>query len=161
MTGSKTSTYSTASASGMAEGRERDPTAARPEPIATIGRERDPTAARPEPIATIGSAGHDEGKCRPCLWFATSKGCLKGANCINCHFAHFKRPQPSKAKRDAVKRRLARMDAIEAAQSTHGATPSSADIATVLSSSDALPAESEVAVVPRASGRKSKTLISL
>jgi|LauGreDrversion4_2_1035121.scaffolds.fasta_scaffold22317_4 hypothetical protein len=45
---------------------------------------RDPTTGRP---LTLGSLQHDEGTCRPCIFFLRAK-CFKGLRCTFCHFNH-------------------------------------------------------------------------
>eukprot|EP00747_Dinoflagellata_sp_TGD_P031635 gnl/TRDRNA2_/TRDRNA2_135441_c1_seq1.p1 gnl/TRDRNA2_/TRDRNA2_135441_c1~~gnl/TRDRNA2_/TRDRNA2_135441_c1_seq1.p1 ORF type:complete len:253 (-),score=17.78 gnl/TRDRNA2_/TRDRNA2_135441_c1_seq1:127-885(-) len=77
--------------------------------------------------ATVGSANHEIGKCKPCLWFISEIGCSHGVSCVNCHFQHFGRAKPSKAKRDSVRRRAAaqaeKIRAAEAAAAAQAADP--------------------------------------
>eukprot|EP00931_Biecheleriopsis_adriatica_P011849 TRINITY_DN112937_c0_g1_i1.p1 TRINITY_DN112937_c0_g1~~TRINITY_DN112937_c0_g1_i1.p1 ORF type:complete len:273 (-),score=40.04 TRINITY_DN112937_c0_g1_i1:80-898(-) len=51
-------------------------------------------------------AMHDEGKCTPCKFQKSAKGCAKGQNCKFCHLPHQKksRSRPSKPVRDECKR---------------------------------------------------------
>eukprot|EP00747_Dinoflagellata_sp_TGD_P172015 gnl/TRDRNA2_/TRDRNA2_207471_c0_seq1.p1 gnl/TRDRNA2_/TRDRNA2_207471_c0~~gnl/TRDRNA2_/TRDRNA2_207471_c0_seq1.p1 ORF type:complete len:203 (-),score=32.34 gnl/TRDRNA2_/TRDRNA2_207471_c0_seq1:74-682(-) len=79
--------------------------------------------AVPQGYATVGSAMHDVGKCKPCLWFLSEIGCTYEANCANCHFQHFGRAKPSKAKRDSVRRRAAAQAAEARAAAAAQAAP--------------------------------------
>jgi len=52
-------------------------------------------------MVSAGSAGHVEGQCKPCLFFASPDGCAAGTGCSFCHFPHslsgnYKRPSKRK-----------------------------------------------------------------
>jgi hypothetical protein len=40
------------------------------------------------PIWSEGSAGHDEGKCHPCIFYPKAAGCDNGPACAFCHLGH-------------------------------------------------------------------------
>jgi len=58
--------------------------------------------------ASLGSALHDEGGCKPCVYFQKEKGCSAGSDCRFCHAAHEPvgriRIRPCKSKRERYKK---------------------------------------------------------
>eukprot|EP00747_Dinoflagellata_sp_TGD_P109036 gnl/TRDRNA2_/TRDRNA2_170577_c1_seq9.p1 gnl/TRDRNA2_/TRDRNA2_170577_c1~~gnl/TRDRNA2_/TRDRNA2_170577_c1_seq9.p1 ORF type:complete len:276 (-),score=52.19 gnl/TRDRNA2_/TRDRNA2_170577_c1_seq9:93-920(-) len=54
---------------------------------------------------------HQEGKCKPCKWLQSRKGCRSGADCLFCHLEHRKqgRKRPVKSKRIRMKEQLSEM----------------------------------------------------
>lgn len=61
------------------------------------------TATETEPpfigIWSAGGEFHNEGNCKPCIFFRKTVGCSNGEDCPYCHFYHGRRPRHSKAKR--------------------------------------------------------------
>ena len=53
-----------------------------------------------------GSTLHAEGRCSPCHFFSTTKGCRAGTTCNFCHMAHeiLPRPRPCRQRRAKAKR---------------------------------------------------------
>lgn len=64
-----------------------------------------------QPIWSKGSTGHEEGSCKPCLFFQTKVGCNKGVECTFCHIQHKRkeRTRPCKGKRDRYKKLVSRI----------------------------------------------------
>jgi len=64
-------------------------------------------------LTSIGSALHALGKCRPCTFAWSERGCVNGATCRFCHFRHVdggKRVRPCKSKRMAFKKLIENME---------------------------------------------------
>merc|ERR1712160_214506 len=66
-------------------------------------------------LTSIGSIKHEPeaATCKPCIFFATKKGCKSGIYCWHCHLGHKfkKRPRPCKGKRERTRKLLARLAA--------------------------------------------------
>lgn len=50
-------------------------------------------------IWSVGGEHHNEGNCKPCIFFKKAVGCSNREDCTFCHFYHERRPRHSKARR--------------------------------------------------------------
>jgi len=59
---------------------------------------------------SVGSALHENGHCKPCVFFRSTAKCHKGIDCTFCHLQHKRsnHPRPSKSKRSWFKRLIER-----------------------------------------------------